>query len=147
MHPKIRMSEAERDEFLTARKTARVGSISPDGYPHNVPVGYWWRDERLFFPSDEAAQKVANCRRDGRVCVVVDEGTAGDDYDTLAGVMMQGDATVYDETGHDRVTHQALMEHLFDGGPVADQERYDRVDRVVVEVEPHNIVTWDFSKV
>lgn len=147
MHPAIQMSEAERDDFLHRHKTVRVATVSADGFPHNVPVGYLWRDGRLFFPSDEDSQKIANLRRDDRVCCIVDEGTAGEDYDVLSGVMTQGHATVYDETGHDAVTHDDIMTHLFDGGPVADQERYERVDRVVVEVDPVDIVTWDFSKV
>lgn len=146
MHPKLQMDEDERDAFLAAHKTMRVASISPDGFPHNVPVGYRWVDGQIYFPSDEASQKVANLRRDDRACCIVDEGTAGDDYDVLAGVMIQGRATVYDEDEHEAVTHDALMAHLFEG-EVADQERYERVDRVVVEVDPENVVTWDFSKV
>ena len=146
MHPAIEMSEAERDAFLERNKTVRVATLSPDGFPHNVPVGYLWHDGRLFFPSDEASQKVANLRRDDRVCCIVDEGTAGVDYDVLSGVMIQGRATVYDETGHDEVTHDDVMGHLFEG-EIADQERYERVDRVVVEVDPVEVVTWDFSKV
>jgi nitroimidazol reductase NimA-like FMN-containing flavoprotein (pyridoxamine 5'-phosphate oxidase superfamily) len=147
MHPSIQMSDDERDEFLERHKTLRVATLSPDGFPHNVPVGYQWIDGQVFFPSDEESQKIANLRRDERVCCIVDEGSAGDDYDVLTGVMIQGHASVYDETGHDEVTHDDLMERLFEGGEVADQERYERVDRVVVEVDPVNIVTWDFSKV
>lgn len=146
MHPKIQMSDAERDDFLETTKTMRVATTSPDGFPHNVPVGYQWLDGRIYFPSDEESQKIANIRREDRVCCIVDEGAAGVDYDTLRGVMIQGHAAVFDESEHDVVTHESLMEYIFEG-EVQDQERYERVDRVVVEVDPVNVVTWDFSKV
>lgn len=146
MHPKIRMSEDERDAFLERRKTLRVATNSSGGFPHNVPVGYRWHDGRIFFPSDEDSKKIANIRHDDRVCCIVDEGTAGEDYGQLRGVMIQGHAAIYDEDEHEEVTHDDILEHLFDG-EIEDQERYERVDRVVVEVSPANVVTWDFSKV
>lgn len=146
MHPKIRMSEEERENFLARNKTMRVASNSSDGFPHNVPVGYHWHDGRVFFPSDEQSKKIANIRHDEKVCCIVDEGTAGDDYENLRGVMIQGRATVYDEDEHPEMTHDDLLDALFDGD-VKDEERYERVDRVVVEVDPENVVAWDFSKV
>jgi nitroimidazol reductase NimA-like FMN-containing flavoprotein (pyridoxamine 5'-phosphate oxidase superfamily) len=75
MHPAIQMSDEERDDFLDRHKTVRVATLSPDGFPHNVPVGYQWRDGRLFFPSDDESQKVAKLRRDDRICCIVDEGS------------------------------------------------------------------------
>lgn len=146
MHPKIRMSDEEREAFLKRNKTLRVATNSSDGYPHNVPVGYHYRDGRVYFPSDERSKKTANIRHDDKVCCIVDEGTAGDDYETLSGVMIQGRATIYDEDEHETMTHDALMDEIFEG-EVKDQERYERVDRVVIEVEPENVVAWDFSKV
>lgn len=146
MHPKIQMSDEERDTFLERQKTMRVATNSSDGFPHNVPVGYRWYDGRVFFPSDETSKKIANIRHDDKVCCIIDEGTAGEDYGQLRGVMIQGRATVYGEEEHETMAHDDILEHLFDG-EIQDQERYERVDRVVVEVEPENAVTWDFSKV
>lgn len=146
MHPRLEMSEAERTSFLAERRTARLATNGPDGYPHNVPVGYHYHDGRLFVPSDEQSQKIANIRADDRVCSVVDEGRAGVDYDSLKGVMLRGTATVFEDTGHDEVHHDDILEAVFDG-EILDQDRYDRVDRVVVEIDPEDVVTWDFSKV
>jgi nitroimidazol reductase NimA-like FMN-containing flavoprotein (pyridoxamine 5'-phosphate oxidase superfamily) len=145
MHPKLQMTDDERDAVLARNKTVRVAT-NGSAFPHNVPVGYRWVDAKLFFPSDERSQKIANIERDDRVCCIVDEGTAGDEYDSHRGVMIQGRASVYDEDEHPTVKHDALLEYLFDGD-VQDAERYERVDRVVVEVDPENVVTWDFSKV
>lgn len=146
MHPAIQMTDEERDEFLREHRTLRVATQSTNGYPHNVPVGYQYTDDTIFFPSDEESQKIANVRNDPRVCCIVDQGEAGKDYDDLKGVMIQGDATVYDEEGHATMTHDELVAALFEGEN-PDQERYERVDRVVVAVEPRSVVTWDFSKV
>lgn len=146
MHPSIQMSDDERDAFLADHQTLRVATKSPGGYPHNVPVGYGYYDGKIFFPSDEESQKIANVRNDPRVCCIVDEGDAARDYETLKGVMVQGEANVYGETEHEDVTHDDILRDLFDG-EIVGEERYERVDRVVVEVEPHNVVTWDFGKV
>lgn len=146
VHPKIQMDEDEREAFLERNKTLRVATNSSDGFPHNVPVGYQYHDGRIYFPSDERSKKIANIKHDEKVCCIVDEGTAGDDYEVLRGVMIQGRATIYDEGEHETMTHEELMGRIFEGD-IKDQDRYDRVDRVVVEVIPENVVAWDFSKV
>lgn len=40
IHPAIEMSDDEVDEFLNRHRTLRLATISSDGFPHNVPVGY-----------------------------------------------------------------------------------------------------------
>lgn len=147
MHPALEMTDEERDAFLRERKTMRVASRSPNGFPHNVPVGYAYDGERLYFPSDEDSQKVANLRREPKICCIVDEGTAGEDYETLAGVMVQGETAIFGEDEHPEMTHEVVMDAIFEGGEVKGKEHYERVERVVVEVKPVNVVTWDFSNV
>lgn len=147
MHPAIEMSDEEVDEFLNRHRTLRLATISSDGFPHNVPVGYMEHEGRLYFPSDKESKKTANIRHDEKVCCIVDEGEAGKDYKQLKGVMIPGRATIYGEEEHPEVSHEDIQLHLFDGGPIPDQDRYERVDRVVVEVEPTDVVAWDFSKV
>ena len=146
MHPKLQMSEADRDAFLERKATLRVASNSSDGYPHNVPVGYRYYDGKLYFPSDKKSKKTANMRNDPKVCCLVDEGKAGRDYESLKGVMIEGEATIYGEDEHSEITHDELLEYIFEGD-IVGKDRYDRIERVVVEVEPTNVVTWDFSNV
>jgi nitroimidazol reductase NimA-like FMN-containing flavoprotein (pyridoxamine 5'-phosphate oxidase superfamily) len=146
MHPKIQMSDEERDAFLRRKRTLRVATNSSDGYPHNVPVGYQYHEGRIYFPSDKKSKKTANMRHDPKVCCIIDEGKAGRDYESLKGVMVQGDVTLYGEEEHDEIKHDDLLRHIFDG-EIRGKDRYDRIERVVVEVTPTNVVAWDFSKV
>lgn len=146
MHPKIEMSAEERTQFLETQRTLRVATNSSDGYPHNVPVGYQYQDGMLYFPSDKDSKKTANMRHDPKVCCLIDEGEAGRDYQMLKGVMVQGEAEIFGENEHPKVNHDDLLRQIFEG-EIQGKDRYDRIDRVVVEVEPINIVAWDFSKV
>lgn len=145
----IAMTAAEETAFLDSFKTARIATISPDGYPHNVPVGYDHRDGRIYVPSDEQSQKIANIERNAKICFIVDEGVAGRDVESMKGIMIQGDAGIFGEDEHPEVKHDSLVDGMMETEEIAESARdhYERVDRVVVEIVPHNIVSWDFTKV
>jgi len=152
MDPKLQMTDDELESFLNSYRTMRVATNGPDGYPHVVPVGYLYHDGALFFPSNRDTQKVVNIRNDEQVCCSQDEGRAALDSDSLKGVMFQGQATIYEVDEHEEVSHQDIVEHLWagdveEGGDREDPEgQFDRSNRIVVEVVPTNVVSWDFSK-
>lgn len=64
-------SESER-KFLLAQSFCRLATISEDGWPHNVPVGYAFNGEFFYITSDPGAKKVRNLRHSPRVCLVID---------------------------------------------------------------------------
>jgi PPOX class probable F420-dependent enzyme len=65
-------TEAE-DQFLRAHSLARLATVSPDGLPHVVPVGYAF-DGRLFYASTKpGTRKLRNLRANPHAAVLVDE--------------------------------------------------------------------------
>lgn len=71
-------------ERLTASRNYWVGTTSPAGAPHSMPVWATWHDNRLYFSTGAESRKAHNLRRDPRCTVtteradeaVILEGTA-----------------------------------------------------------------------
>lgn len=90
---KIAMTDHERDAFLTAERTCRVATTSPDG-PHATPLWFLWDGSALWLYSLTRSQRWADVQRDPRIGVVVD---TGEDYSELRGVEIAGTAEVVGE--------------------------------------------------
>lgn len=142
----LQMSADEVDAQLRAGSICRVATHDPGGWPHVVPVAYVVLDGAIAFWSDAESRKVVNLRRDPRVTCIVDEGTEMSD---LRGVMVRGMAEVIE----DRATSERVAGLFLDKVPeeyrdLARPRLLDLIDvRIVVVVNPSNIVSWDHRKV
>src|SRR5687767_6741207 len=94
----IVMSADEIDAFLTRSRTATMATIGPTGMPHLVAMWYGLIDGRVYFETKAKSQKVQNLRRDPRIVVAVE---AGDTYDQLRGVSIEGNAVLIEDTSED----------------------------------------------
>ena len=84
----IAMTAVETGAFLAAGRTGILVSIGPDGLPDPVPMWYVVDAAgRIRMRTYAASQKVANLRRDPRVCCLVEDG---DRYVELRGVQLTG---------------------------------------------------------
>jgi PPOX class probable F420-dependent enzyme len=142
---RIRMTDAEVEEFLASERTVQLASIGPDGAPHLVPMWFAVIDGRIALWTYAKSQKAANLRRDGRVTCLLE---SGDTYGELRGVAITGRAELVDD--YDTVyrvgealyrRYQGDMSHASRAGVEAEAKK-----RVAVFIDPAKTVTWDHRK-
>ncbi|MBJ7288081.1 PPOX class F420-dependent oxidoreductase [Williamsia sp.] len=90
----IVMSDEEIESFLTRSRTATLATRSASGSVHLVAMWYALLDGEIWFETKAKSQKAVNIRRDPTVSVMVE---AGDTYDTLRGVAVEGRAEIVDD--------------------------------------------------
>src|SRR5205814_10263411 len=87
------MSHEERRAFLLASpRTAKLATVRPDGRPHVAPVWFDLDGDELIFMTGQDTVKGKAIRRDGRVCLCVD-----DERPPFAFVMIEGIATASED--------------------------------------------------
>jgi len=141
----IRMSDEEIRAFLEEQRILQVATIGKDGWPHLVAMWYVLINDQVVFWTYAKSQKAINLRRDLRLSCLVESGVR---YDELRGVQIKGRAIIND----DRETVQHIGEVIFERytGPLNDNTRQlvsaQAPKRVVVFVQPVEIVSWDHRK-
>lgn len=149
----IAMSEEEAYSFLRSRWVGVLGTIGPDGLPHLVNVGYLLGGpdgKEVVVSSFRSAQKVRNLERRGSASFLVEHAWP---YDEVRGVMVSGPARIvddYDEvvalTTRMRAQHAEMSGTPVGAGtPDMDIAKHAR-KRVLVQIEPARLRTWDHTK-
>jgi PPOX class probable F420-dependent enzyme len=141
----VAMSEAEVSRFLTEQRSATLATYGPQGRIHLVGMWYAWTDGAIWFESKAKAQKVVNVRRDPRASVLVE---AGQTYDQLRGVSLEGRATVVEDPAVVwdvcvSVFERYTMPYTEELRPVVEDMARNRV---VVRVDPERVRSWDHRK-
>ena len=143
----ITMTPEEIAGFLERSRTATMATIGPTGVPHLIAMWYGYLDGRVYFETKAKSQKAVNLRRDPRIVVMVE---AGDTYDQLRGVSIEGTAQVIDDTTADEYWNAAISVFERYNGPYNDEMRpFVEVmmnKRVVVRVDPIRTRSWDHRK-
>ncbi len=143
----IQMTDDEVAGFLERSRTATMATIGPNGLPHLVAMWYGLVDGKVYFETKAKSQKAANLRRDPRIVVMVE---AGDTYDQLRGVSIEGTAHLIDDTTSDEYWAAAVSVFERYNGPYTDEMK-PFVDimmnkRIVVRVDPVRARSWDHRK-
>ena len=119
------------------------------GFPHAAPVWYVVIGNKIYFRAQPYKKKIANILNKPQVAGVVE---AGDKYTELRGVMIQGLTKIVDS---DKVVRNQVFSLLAEKYKVLRdtelfpekwQGKYGKEHRVVVELSPTNIVSWDNRK-
>jgi PPOX class probable F420-dependent enzyme len=133
--------------FLERGRTATIATIGSSGFPHLVAMWYGLLDGRMYFETKAKSQKVANLRRTPQISCSVE---AGESYDQLRGVAIEGTAAIIEDASADEYWAAAVS--VF--------ERYERPyteelrplveqmmnKRVVIRVDPLRVRSWDHRK-
>ena len=141
----IRMNDEEIRVFLEEERTVQIATNDHDGWPHLIAMWYVVIQDQLVFWTYAKSQKTANLRRDAKLTCLVE---TGERYEELRGVQIKGQAIIKE----DRETVQRIGETIFERytGPLNDTIRQmvtaQATKRVVVFVEPKEIVSWDHRK-
>lgn len=84
---KVSLSRREV-QFLRRVDTCRIATVDSRGYPHCVPVGYFYHGGTIYVPTVARTKKARNIEHNPRCCVVVDVVERG----RGRGLMIQGKA-------------------------------------------------------
>jgi alpha-methylacyl-CoA racemase len=143
----IRMTDDEVSSFLEQARTATIATIGPGGFPHAVAMWYGLVGGRVYFETKAKSQKAVNLRRDPRISFSVE---AGESYDQLRGVAVEGLATIIDDASSDEYWAAAVsVFERYQGTyteamrPLVEQMMNKRV---VVRVDPVRVRSWDHRK-
>ena len=141
----IVMSHDEIVEFLHQQRSSTVATYGPDGQIHLVGMWYAVKDEKIWFETKRKAQKVVNLRRDPRLSFLVE---AGQTYDQLRGVAMEGTGVVIED---EDVVWDVCV-NIFEryNGAYTDEMKpfveFMAKNRVVVRLDVDRIRSWDHRK-
>jgi PPOX class probable F420-dependent enzyme len=144
---RIRMSDDEVTSFLERSRTATIATIGSIGFPHLVAMWYGLLDGRVYLETKARSQKVVNLRRAPQISCSVE---AGESYDQLRGVAIEGTAAIIEDRSADEYWAAAVS--VF--------ERYERAyteemrplveqmmnKRVVIRIDPVRVRSWDHRK-
>ena len=142
---RIRMSDAEVDEFLSGRHSMSVATMSPDGSIHLVAMWYGFLEGCVAFETKAKSQKVVNLRRDPRMTVLVEDGET---YETLRGVELVGRAEIIEDP--DRLWEVGVSVFGRYQQPYTEEMRpfveLMLRKRVAVKLHVDRTVSWDHRK-
>jgi PPOX class probable F420-dependent enzyme len=143
----IVMSDDEVRDLVEQSRTLTMSTIGPSGLPHLVAMWYAVVDGKIYFETKVKSQKVKNLLRDSRIVCMLE---AGDTYDQLRGVSIEGTATILDDTDDPEYWAAAVSHYERYVGEYRDEAR-PMVEgmmhkRVVVRVDPTRVRSWDHRK-
>jgi PPOX class probable F420-dependent enzyme len=143
---RITMTDEEIASFLDRSRTATMASNGPTGVPHLVAMWYGVIDGKLYFETKTKSQKAQNLRRDDTIVAMVE---AGDSYDQLRGVSIEGTATII-EADDDAYWAAAVNVYERYNGPYSEDQReildFMMNKRIVIRIEPTRVRSWDHRK-
>ena len=143
----ISMTPAEIAALLDDGRSLQVATNGADGYPHLTTLWYHLVDGSVTFRSFTKSQRIVNLKRDPRIAVLVE---AGESYDQLRGVMIQGTAELDDDPDRVMETYLAVTRRMqgSDVTPEAVEMLFGRFrdKNTVVTVRPERVISWDHRK-
>lgn len=151
----ITFTADEIDAFFAEEMTLIVSTIGKDGRPHTAPMWFFIDDGNIVFRSFTKSQKIVNLRRDPRITVLVERGTA---YSELQAVMIQGTVTLVDGADDPDYVLEAYRRlaarypmigpEPVELDPDALEQAFGRFapKNTAVIVEPERIASWDHTK-
>ncbi len=133
------MSHDEYQQFMMhGTRTGKLATVRKDGLPHVVPIWFMLDGDDLIFMTGERTVKGYNMRRDGRVCLCVDEETPPYAFVQVTGTVQLSDNL--DEMLHwgTRIGGRYMGEEL--------AETFGRRNAVagemLVRLIPHNVLAF-----
>jgi PPOX class probable F420-dependent enzyme len=141
----IVMSDDEITGFLERSRIINLATLGPRGLPHLTAMWYGLVNGEIWFETKGKSQKAVNIRRDPRVTVLIE---AGDSYDQLRGVSIEGRAEIVDDAEALFKVGVSVWERYT--GPYTEEVR-PMVEamlnkRVAVRLVPERTRSWDHRK-
>src|SRR5438132_14051957 len=139
--PDIRLTREEQAAFLRKNRKCALATLNQDGFPHLVAMNFAVRDGAYYMTSYGKAQKVLNIRRNPKVSLMVEAGSA---YAELKGVMVRGHCELLDGPETVAEVFTWMAEDRREPRPAGASRSAPK--RVVLQIVPTKTVTWDHAK-
>ncbi len=138
------MSDDEITDFIAQHRIANLGTVGKNGI-HLIAMWYAVIDGEIWFETKAKSQKVVNLRRDPRATILIE---AGDTYDQLRGVSIEGTVEIHDDPDACLNVGISVWERY--NGPYSDDLK-PAVEammnkRVAVRLVPSRVRSWDHRK-
>src|SRR5437588_7597921 len=137
----IQLTPEEQAAFLRQHHKAAFATIDKDGFPHVVGMNYVVKDGAFYMTSYGKAQKVLNIRRNPKVGLMVEAGSA---YAELKGVMVRGECEIREGAEAVAEVFAWMAEDRREPRPAGASRSAPK--RVVLKIVPTKTVTWDHAK-
>jgi PPOX class probable F420-dependent enzyme len=139
------MSDAEIATYLAENRTAILATNSSDGFPHQSAMWYLTEGTTIRMWTYRSSQKAVNLRRDPRATILVETGDA---YLSLRGVLLIGRIDVIDDPDQALQVGIGLRRRYADPDRPATAEALASraAKRVVLELRPERVVSWDHRR-
>ena len=116
-------------------------TLSPNGYPHSVPIGYFRLGDEIFIGCRHPTQKTRNVARDPRVSLLIESGSTMRD---IKGLLIQGDADLVTDDGERlRLAREAARQR---GVADAELPAQPAPGGAYIRVRPRRTISWDYAK-
>lgn len=135
----LRLSPEELDEMLGEERTLRAATVSPDGWPHVVPLWFVWHDGAVWLNNLIRSRRSRDIAADSRVSFCVD---AGRDYSDLRGAVLYGRPVQADGDPGLPAAQERFAAKYWGGHVVPSLRSHSWLKMV-----PERIVSWDFRKI
>jgi PPOX class probable F420-dependent enzyme len=139
--PQIHLDPDEQEAFLRAQSKAALATIDRDGFPHVVAMSYFVKDGAFYMTSYGKAQKVLNIRRNPKVGLMIEAGSA---YAELRGVMVRGTCEIIEGVEAVEDAFAGMAEAR--GQPRRRDSIASAPKRVVLRIVPYKVTSWDHRK-
>ncbi len=117
-------------EFLKSQWVCRIATVSPEGWPHNVPVGFVFDGKAFYITSDPGNKKLKNMARNNKVCLIIDVPKS-----PRRAIMVQGLATLAEHGEEfERITEYISKEKGW--------KKWKEGEQVAVSIEPTKKLSW-----
>ena len=136
----LRLSEEDLEDLLRTERTMRVGTVSPEGGPHVVPLWFVWHAGAIWINNLRRSRRSRDLSAGSEVALCID---TGHDYFELRGAVLYGrpEQVPRDDPALESV-RKGFGAKYFGGFEVPDVKSH-----VWLKVVPENIVSWDFRRI
>ncbi|MEV6065587.1 PPOX class F420-dependent oxidoreductase [Nocardia sp. NPDC052001] len=142
----ITMSDPEIAEFLRRSRIANLATLGPAGTPHLTAMWYGLINGEIWFETKAKSQKAVNLRRDPRVTVLLE---AGDTYDQLRGVSIEGRAEIIDDDPAALFQVGISVWERYTGPYSEEMKPFVEQmlnKRIAIRIVPERVRSWDHRK-
>jgi nitroimidazol reductase NimA-like FMN-containing flavoprotein (pyridoxamine 5'-phosphate oxidase superfamily) len=136
------LSKDEAQAFLDSKPGwIALTTMSRNGYPHTVPIGYFRLGDEVYIGCRAGTQKLKNIERDPKVSLMLESGNSMQD---IKGLVIQGDASVI--TDPDGVLRLAREAARLRGTPEDQLPEAPSPTAAYIRVAPRKYISWDYGK-
>jgi nitroimidazol reductase NimA-like FMN-containing flavoprotein (pyridoxamine 5'-phosphate oxidase superfamily) len=133
------LTDDELDEMLRTERTLRAATVSPDGWPHVVPLWFVWHDRQIWINSLRRSRRARDVRAGSPVALCVDTGL---EYGELRGAVLYGRFETIEDDPALLVVKADFARKYWKLEMVPDLKSH-----AWLRLSPDRVASWDFRKI